>query len=291
MATLTLIVISVVIITGAMCAFEASKLGMSRDPYWGTYSPIQWVFLILLLWVVCYPAYLFKRRRFGVANLLAPGLLVTVVFVLSACVVGTTVDRPLIEILNAVGRALREVPRTIENASTREKPAGSPVPHTASQTQGGNGRDLWYLSGHCEDSLVKQGSPFADLHNIRGTDIYCDVATLTQLENGRTIVQFVQRGGKLFGPGFAGSAFNYTEGHYALIVDRVYPLRRITGKSAEQIYKEAVPSPAAGYCFFSDSDFSKLTDLSCVTKTESAETKNIFTVAFKVGAISFKRID
>jgi hypothetical protein len=123
MAALTLIVISVVVITGAMCAFEASKLGMRSDPYWGTYSPIQWVFLVFLLWVVCYPAYLFKRRSFGVANLLAPGLLVTVIFVSSAILVGAAVDEQLADLLKSVGAFLQKAPAMIGSSSTSASPS------------------------------------------------------------------------------------------------------------------------------------------------------------------------
>ena len=36
--------------------------------------------LILLLWVVCYPAYLYKRRHYGFANLLVPGLVIGAVY-------------------------------------------------------------------------------------------------------------------------------------------------------------------------------------------------------------------
>jgi hypothetical protein len=92
-------------------------------------------------------------------------------------------------------------------------------------------------------------------------------------------------------PGFAGSEFKYTGKNYSLIVDRVYPQRTLAGKTAEEIFSEGAKTaiPAEGYCFFSDSNFSKLTEFSCVTKTENADTKIIYSVVFKVDDISVKR--
>jgi hypothetical protein len=76
-----LIVALVVISTAILAAIEASKLGMQADPKEGNYSPTQWAFSILLMWFISYPWYLFKRRRFGRANLLVPGIIVSVLFV------------------------------------------------------------------------------------------------------------------------------------------------------------------------------------------------------------------
>lgn len=78
------IVCFVVIGTAILCAFEASKLGMRSDRYNGTYSPAQWMLLILFMWAICYPAYLLKRRTYGAPSRLLLGMLLTVVFVGSA---------------------------------------------------------------------------------------------------------------------------------------------------------------------------------------------------------------
>jgi hypothetical protein len=152
--------------------------------------------------------------------------------------------------------------------------------------------DLWSFNGRCKEGVVKQGSPYVDMHNIRGSPIYCDAATLMELDNGRKVMQFVQKSGTLMPPGFAGGEFKDTEGHYSLIVDRVYPQRSIVaGKSIDQLRRDAEKTaiPADGYCFFSDRDFSKLTEFSCVTKTENVDTKIIYTVVFDVADISIKR--
>jgi hypothetical protein len=91
--------------------------------------------------------------------------------------------------------------------------------------------DLWFLNGRCTEGIVKQGSPYVDMRNIRGSAISCDAATITEMDNGRKLVQFAQKHGKLLPPGFAGSEFKYTDGQYSLVVDRIYPQRVVTGKA------------------------------------------------------------
>jgi hypothetical protein len=151
--------------------------------------------------------------------------------------------------------------------------------------------DLWSFNGRCQEAFVKQGSPYVDMHNIRGSPIDCNAASIIELDNGRRLVQFVQKRGTLMPPGFAGGRFTDTEGPYSLIVDRVYPQRSVAGKSLDQSYSDAEKTamPAEGYCFFSNQDFSKLTEFSCTTKTENASRKIIYKVVFHVDDISVKR--
>jgi hypothetical protein len=156
---------------------------------------------------------------------------------------------------------------------------------------GASAMDLWTFNGSCQDGIVKQGSPSVNLHDTPGTVITCDAATIAELDNGRRIVQFVQKHGKMLPPGFAGGELKYIKGNYSLILDRVYPQRIVAGKDTDQILSEGAKTamPAEGFCFFSDPDFSKLTDISCVTKTENADTKILYSVSFKVDDISVKR--
>lgn len=78
---MTLILVSVVLGTGIVAAMEAKNVGMTSDKAKGTYSSTSWFFIISLLWMVGYPAYLFKRRQFGLKNRLVPGLTVAFMFV------------------------------------------------------------------------------------------------------------------------------------------------------------------------------------------------------------------
>ena len=156
---------------------------------------------------------------------------------------------------------------------------------------GASAMDPWSFNGRCTEGVVKQATPSVDLTKMRGSAISCDAATIIELGNGRKLVQFAQKRGNLSPPGFAGGQFKFTGNNYSLIVDRVHPQRTLSGKTPEQIFSEGATSavPAEGYCFFSNSDFSKLTEFSCVTKTENADTKIVYRLLFKVDDVSVKR--
>lgn len=102
-SSLALIMAAVVICTAGACAVEASKLGMVRDKAKGTYSPTEWAISVLVLWIVCYPAYLFNRRKFGVANRLLAGLVVAILFMGSFIAVQSAVSSKMEQLTNAFG--------------------------------------------------------------------------------------------------------------------------------------------------------------------------------------------
>jgi len=81
---LTLIIVGTVIGTAIVAAMEASKLGMSEDRDKGTYGPAAWFFVILLFWVVGYPWYMFKRKHYGLSNLIIGALALALIFAFSA---------------------------------------------------------------------------------------------------------------------------------------------------------------------------------------------------------------
>jgi uncharacterized protein (DUF983 family) len=80
-AVMGLISIATVLGTAGVAAQEASKVGMMSDKTKATYSPTAWFFIIALLWIIGYPAYLFKRRHFGLGNRLVAGIFIAVIFV------------------------------------------------------------------------------------------------------------------------------------------------------------------------------------------------------------------
>ncbi len=150
--------------------------------------------------------------------------------------------------------------------------------------------DVWIFHGACKDSTVKQGSSHAD---NQVSAISCDAGYIMELGNGRKLVQFGLKQSELVPPGFSGGAFKYLDGHYALVLDTVYPQRVIAGKTTEQIYSETMKTvmPTEGYCFFNDANFSKLTQISCIAKAES-EDKNIsYNLTFEISDITVKRYD
>jgi hypothetical protein len=88
------------------------------------------------------------------------------------------------------------------------------------------------IACHCLHSTVKQGSSHVDNQD---SAISCDAGYIMELGNGRKLVQFGLKQSELVPPGFAGGAFKYLDGHYALVLDTVYPQRVIAGKTTEQI--------------------------------------------------------
>lgn len=80
-STLGLILVSTVLGTAGIASLEASKLGMQSDRDKGTYNATAWFFIMSLLWIVGYPAYLLKRKHYGLRNLMPMGMLVGCIFI------------------------------------------------------------------------------------------------------------------------------------------------------------------------------------------------------------------
>ena len=83
-SALTFITVATIIITAILAAVEASQLGFgSSSSGKKETGPIGFFFGILLLWVIAYPYYLYQRCKKGKKNLLAGGIIVALVFMLS----------------------------------------------------------------------------------------------------------------------------------------------------------------------------------------------------------------
>jgi hypothetical protein len=78
--TMQLIMIATVGGTALLAATEAKKHGMQTNKEAGTYSPTAWFFILIFIWVIGYPVYLYKRKHYGLKNHLIAGLLVMLVF-------------------------------------------------------------------------------------------------------------------------------------------------------------------------------------------------------------------
>lgn len=87
-----------IITTAIIAAMESSKVGVLSDREKGLYSPTAWFFIITLLWIVGYPAYLFGRRHYGLTNRLGSGLLIMLIFVGSFLVLGSAIEAKKSEI-------------------------------------------------------------------------------------------------------------------------------------------------------------------------------------------------
>jgi len=75
-----IIVVFTVFGTALVAAMEAKRVGMKSDGKLGTYGPTAWFFILLMFWAIGYPAYLFKRRHYGLANRLVAGIFITFIF-------------------------------------------------------------------------------------------------------------------------------------------------------------------------------------------------------------------
>lgn len=109
-SSMALIMLFTVIGTAIVASMEASKFGMKSDRKDGTYSPISWFFIITLLWIIGYPVYLFKRRKYGLKNHLALGLMVAVVFIGSYGLMSAAIWQKKVEVRNS----LQKIQNTFE---------------------------------------------------------------------------------------------------------------------------------------------------------------------------------
>lgn len=95
---MTLIMLFTVIGTAIIAAMEADKAGMVSDRKKGSYGPVAWFFIISLMWIIGYPAYLFKRRHYGLNNRLIVGTIVAVSFIGSWVVMNTAIEVKIDEV-------------------------------------------------------------------------------------------------------------------------------------------------------------------------------------------------
>jgi hypothetical protein len=98
--SLTLIMVLVIVCTAAAAAFERSQAPKVPPRANG---PGQWGAFVLLMWLVGYPAYLFARRRYGLANMLLPAIFVTVLFLGSAWAMNAIIESRVLEIKTKLG--------------------------------------------------------------------------------------------------------------------------------------------------------------------------------------------
>jgi hypothetical protein len=107
-STLTLIGVLTILATAALAATEASKVGMTRDKTKGTHNPVGWFLMIALLWIVGYPAYLLKRKHYGLKNQLVPGLIVALIFLVSWSSMNSAVESRKAEVRNSIEEMQRK---------------------------------------------------------------------------------------------------------------------------------------------------------------------------------------
>lgn len=112
----TVFSLAVVIATAILAYVEAKQLGMGTDadrtPKGKKRSgPGSWALVILVLWIIGFPAYLYTRSRYGARNLLLPAIVVALAFLAApflAAPMLPEVDSP--EVVALAQRAISESP-------------------------------------------------------------------------------------------------------------------------------------------------------------------------------------
>lgn len=63
-------------------------------------KPLEWFFLMVLLWIFVYPAYLYHRKDYGRRNLLVAGIVVAIIFVAVIGLLWYAIESKKTEVLN-----------------------------------------------------------------------------------------------------------------------------------------------------------------------------------------------
>ena len=93
---------------------------------------------------------------------------------------------------------------------------------------------LWFFKGECTSSYSKKGKPTDDMRAMRGDEINCKGGNLSELANGRKLIQFAGTKG-IFG--FAGPLLDASTNSQRLImpIDKIYTMLDDTGLTPQQI--------------------------------------------------------
>lgn len=89
--------------TAILAAIEGSKLGMGNLSDLNkkgkkNSGPAAWFFLMILLWIIAYPVYLWTRSKYGLKNYLIPGIFIALVFTVSFFVMSSNVNQKIGEV-------------------------------------------------------------------------------------------------------------------------------------------------------------------------------------------------
>ncbi len=110
------IALAAIWITAILGGIEAKKLGIGcdtdRTPKGKKkYGPWRWGAFIVLLWIIGFPAYLYRRSKYGAKNLLLPAVVAVAFFMAALCFAAPALpaaDAP--EVVAVAQRAIEESP-------------------------------------------------------------------------------------------------------------------------------------------------------------------------------------
>jgi len=101
---LNFIAIGTIILTGIIAAIEANQLGFGQNKTksgkMSESSPIGYFFGFVLLWIIVYPLYLYKRSTKGKKNLVFGGIIVAIIYLISYVYLQNIIDDRVLELKN-----------------------------------------------------------------------------------------------------------------------------------------------------------------------------------------------
>lgn len=134
----------------------------------------------------------------------------------------------------------------------------------------------------CGDSVSKQGDQNADLTKDPGSPIRCTGITLSQLDNGRILIQILEKTSHLTPLGFSGSSWDYEINPSFVTL----PIERIALPHATNPGVAQMVSGVEGFCFLDGSlNIKKLSSVACTAKIEIGPQKLIYRVAAHINGV------
>jgi hypothetical protein len=164
--TLTLIVIATIVGTALIAALEVGK-ARGHSPAATGNGPTAWFFILLLIWAIGYPVYLFKRKHLGLPNRLLIGLPIALVFAASASMLTWAIEEKKAEVRGG----LEDLQRELGTFEQPQSPQALPPPPLQSAQPQPSAADPNKFTAECrayvKDNAIKLGgmsAPEADRH-------------------------------------------------------------------------------------------------------------------------------
>jgi hypothetical protein len=115
-STLSFLGVATIISTAVLGAVEAQQVGAGGERDVDEKGrkrsgPVAWLAAILLIWIVCFPAWLYQRKKYGLRNLLGAGILMALVFVGSWGAVNNAIESRKADIRKVFSGLTNDTPR------------------------------------------------------------------------------------------------------------------------------------------------------------------------------------
>jgi len=118
-STLTGLVVVTIIITAIIAAMEVNAFQKTSQKK--VESPLSYFLIITLLWIVGYPLYFYRRRKWGFSNLFIGGILVMIIFVFSTVSIWSAIENRKAEIRNELTGTSTQTSKSSVQRITKSK--------------------------------------------------------------------------------------------------------------------------------------------------------------------------